>query len=252
MMIPKTSFLALLALLATAPLVSFELLAQEPRVRCPEATADAETLLRRLQEIAASEPRGQTFAAISHALRVPFASGPCPVFRPEVDPDAVLAELMIYAMANENERVAGSVMQIASSIALDRADRLSWSPTALLLDAVSTSRTDAARVHAVRMLIRNATDPSIRARLLIMLREPAGPSAWPDLPSDVLAELQYMFDAGAEILEADLLAAPHLVRNPLSKWLIACGRGHPTPRSQADPCHPQNAPARIETRNSPR
>jgi hypothetical protein len=157
-----------------------------------------------------------------------------------------LIRLLRYAMSQQDDRVAGPILRAVQTRAWRVRGPDNWAPTEILFEAVETARSGAARWEALSQLTRAGTAPEVRARLLVMLRRPAGPPAWPNLPSDVVAEMIYMPWEGARLLDAELLAAPDRVRNPLAHWLVECGRSpEGPPLLSTDPCHPQNAPPRI-------
>jgi hypothetical protein len=245
----RVSILSLLALTVLWLGVPSDLPGQDPRTeaRCLSSVDDVGILIQRVEGIVAGEIpfRHRTArSAIINTVNTAFLED-CRALHPEVDYPAAMARLIRYAAENGDATLAGWLISTAGTTAYRRSAEWGWEPTELLFQAVRTGRTENARVHAALRLVSQATDPSIQARLLAMIRAREGPPAWRDFPVHLVEHLEFDPSPGARALEEAIHAAPGQLASPRARWYVECAWGrHHQPRADSDPCHPANAPPR--------
>jgi hypothetical protein len=245
----RVSILTLLALTVLWLGVPSDLPGQDPWAEAPclASVDDVGILIQRVEAIVAGEipvRERTTQDAISSTVVRAFGDW-CETLHPEVDQAAAMARLIRYASEHEDPSLAGWLMGTAGHTAYRRSVEWGWEPTELLFQAVRTGRTENARVHAALRLVSQATDPSIQARLLAMIRAREGPPAWRDFPVHLVEHLEFDPSPGARALEEAIHAAPGQLASPRARWHVECAWGrHHQPRADSDPCHPANAPPR--------
>lgn len=230
--------------------------AQDRPVLCPPPFPfpDVEAFLEHLDGIASGEVEFQQrhpAHAVIHVVNRALLPEErlCPSFDPPADLRAAMIRVMEFGRDHPEVGLSSTVLQAASSTAYRYQEQLGWDPTDFLFDVLGAGRTEGARVAALDRLVERATEPGVRGRLLALARQPRGPDSWPDLPVDLVKRFEFRSSSGSQALEAEVLAAPDQLAHPRARWEVECGRGHEIPRGLDDPCHPANAPPRIDGRS---
>lgn len=229
--------------------------AQEPprtvAFPCPTPVMTLDSIIHRVEEVAAGRTllrQGNPEVAMLHAIELPFMEeGPntCRQLMDGLAEGGVLTGLLRYGASHDDARIGSYLLRIGGHIAYNNAARFGWSPTAFLFETVRIGENPGARWQALLHLLRRAEDPSIRGRLVALIRSPVGPPGWENLPDEVIDHLQYMPGEGPRLVDTEVMGSPERLQNPRARWLVQCGRGHPIPRPPGDPCLPGRAPPRI-------
>ena len=225
--------------------------AQEPLppLSCPQPIDDIGAVVAEIEAVAEGQrdvhdrPRR---TALSSVIGRIFQDEPCPLLAEPTMRAPVVLGLLDRASELPNPEVAGPLMQMVSWHVFRRNGELAEAVSERLVVAVENAVSRAARWQALRRLVIEGSDPVIFERLLSLARRPEGPVGWPDLPVDLVEHLRYMPQPGAQALYEALRAAPERVNHPRAEWELRCALDRGVPRPLTDPCHPANAPPRIQ------
>ncbi len=166
------------------------------------------------------------------------APGPppgCPVLRAGENVQAVLEDLIRF-VAQQEDTYLSSEFFLGIGGALAERDRASLRlPIGSLAFAVESGRTPQGRAHALRTLLGLQDDVAVRGYLERWARARRGPTAWPDLPEQVVLLVYFDPSVRTAALRAALEADTSLILNPVARCLVqnrGLKRDHPPGSTQ--------------------